>query len=42
MATAMSPFIESSVFALGDGDQFSFISRLVPDIDISSSILTLR
>ena len=35
--TAMSPFIESSVFALGDGDQFSFISRLVPDIDISSS-----
>ena len=34
---AMSPFIESSVFALGDGDQFSFISRLVPDIDISSS-----
>ena len=34
---AMSPFIESSVFTLGDGDQFSFISRLVPDIDISSS-----
>jgi len=34
---AMSPFIESSVFALGDGEQFSFISRLIPDADISSS-----
>ena len=33
----MSPFIESSVFALGDGEQFSFISRLIPDVDISSS-----
>ena len=34
---AMSPFIESSIFSIGDGDQFSFISRLVPDVDISSS-----
>lgn len=34
---AMSPFIESSVFAIGDGEQFSFISRLIPDADISSS-----
>ena len=34
---AMSPFIESSVFSIGDGDQFSFVSRIVPDIDITSS-----
>jgi len=34
---AMSPFIESSVFTLGDGEQFSFISRILPDIDIISS-----
>ena len=35
--TAMSPFIESSVFSIGDGDQFAFISRIIPDIDITSS-----
>jgi hypothetical protein len=33
----MEPFIESSVFSIGDGEQFSFISRLIPDIDIASS-----
>jgi hypothetical protein len=35
--SAMEPFIESSVFSIGDGEQFSFISRLIPDIDIASS-----
>ena len=34
---AMSPFIESSVFSIGDGDQFVSISRIIPDIDITSS-----
>ena len=34
---AMSPFIESSVFSIGDGDQFAFVSRIIPDIDITSS-----
>jgi hypothetical protein len=38
--TAMEPFIESSVFSIGDGEQFSFISRLIPDIDIASSDAT--
>ena len=37
---SMSPFIESSVFSMGDGQQFSFISRIVPDIDIASSDAT--
>tara|TARA_R110002074_G_scaffold61144_6_gene147891 strand:- start:2663 stop:4735 length:2073 start_codon:yes stop_codon:yes gene_type:complete len=35
--TAMAPFIESSVFSLGDGEQFTFISRIIPDLDIASS-----
>ena len=35
--TAMAPFIESSVFSLGDGEQFTFISRIIPDLDITSS-----
>ena len=35
--SAMSPFIESSVFAIGDGDHFAFVSRIIPDIDITSS-----
>jgi hypothetical protein len=34
---AMAPFIESTVFSIGDGDQFAFISRIIPDIDITSS-----
>ena len=34
---AMAPFIESSVFSIGDGDQFSFISRIIPDLDLTSS-----
>jgi hypothetical protein len=35
--TAMAPFIESSVFSIGDGEQFTFISRIIPDLDITSS-----
>lgn len=35
--SAMSPFIESSVFSIGDGDHFAFVSRIIPDIDITSS-----
>ena len=35
--SAMSPFIESSVFSLGDGAQFSSISQIIPDIDITSA-----
>ena len=34
---AMSSFIESSVFSLGDGAQFSSISQIIPDIDITSA-----
>tara|TARA_R100000005_G_C4983227_1_gene192330 strand:- start:797 stop:1807 length:1011 start_codon:yes stop_codon:yes gene_type:complete len=32
---AMTSFIESSDFDLGDGEQFMFIDRLIPDIDIT-------
>jgi hypothetical protein len=35
--SAMTSFVESSDFDVGDGDQFMFIKRLVPDIDITSS-----
>ena len=34
---AMSSFIESADFDLGDGEQFMFVSRLIPDIDITST-----
>jgi hypothetical protein len=33
----MTSYIESADFDLGDGQQFMFISRLIPDIDITSS-----
>ena len=35
--SAMTSFIESADFDLGDGEQFMFIHRLVPDIDITST-----
>jgi hypothetical protein len=35
--SAMTSFIESADFDLGDGQQFMFVSRLIPDIDITSS-----
>jgi hypothetical protein len=33
----MTSFIESADFDLGDGEQFMFVDRLIPDIDITSS-----
>jgi len=35
--SAMASFIESADFDLGDGEQFMFIDRLIPDIDITST-----
>ena len=35
--SAMTPFIESADFDLGDGDHFMFMSRLVPDISITDT-----
>ena len=33
----MTSFIESGDFALGDGEQFMFMNKLIPDISITSS-----
>ena len=33
----MTAFIESADFDLGDGQQFMFVSRLIPDISITST-----
>jgi hypothetical protein len=35
--SAMTSFIESGDFDLGDGEQFMFLNRLIPDIDIGTS-----
>ena len=35
--SAMTSFIESADFDLGDGEQFMFMDRLIPDIDITST-----
>lgn len=35
--SAMTSFIESSDFDLGDGDRFMFVKRLIPDIVLSGS-----
>ena len=35
--SAMTSFIESADFDLGDGEQFMFVDRLIPDIDITST-----
>ena len=35
--TAMSSFIESSPLDIGEGDQFAFIQRLIPDISFAKS-----
>ena len=34
---AMTSFIESADFDLGDGEQFMFVDRLIPDIDITAT-----
>ncbi len=33
----MTAYIQSGDFDLGDGEQFMFLSRLIPDVDITSS-----
>ena len=35
--SAMTSYIESGDFDLGDGEQFMFINRLIPDIDITTT-----
>ena len=35
--TALSPYIESSVVDIGEGDQFMFASRVIPDITFRNS-----
>ena len=35
--SAMTSYVESADFDLGDGEQFMFVSRLIPDIDITST-----
>ena len=36
-ASAITSYIESSQFDIGDGDQFSFVRRLVPDLTFRNS-----
>ena len=36
-ATGISSFIESSQFDIGEGDQFSFVRRLIPDVTFRNS-----
>ena len=35
--SAMTSYVESGDFDLGDGEQFMFLNRLIPDIDITST-----
>ena len=35
--SAMTSYIESADFDLGDGEQFMFVKRLIPDIDITTT-----
>jgi hypothetical protein len=36
-AVALTPYIESSVIDMGDGDQFMFATRLIPDLTFRNS-----
>jgi hypothetical protein len=36
-ASAITSYVESSQFDIGDGDQFSFVRRLVPDVTFRNS-----
>ena len=36
-ATAISAYIESSQFDIGDGNNFSFVSRIIPDVTFRNS-----
>jgi hypothetical protein len=40
--SAMSSYIESSDFDLGDGNNFMFINRIIPDIDITGTDSTVN
>jgi len=40
--SAMSSYIESSDFDIGDGEQFMFVNRLIPDIDITGTDSTVN
>ena len=39
-ATGISAYIESSQFDIGEGDQFSFVRRLIPDLTFRNSTST--
>ena len=39
-ATAISAYIESSQFDIGDGNNFSFVSRIIPDITFRDSTVS--
>jgi hypothetical protein len=46
-ALPITAYVESSQFDIGDGDNFSFVSRLIPDITFRNSrrrhhLLSLR
>jgi len=36
-ASAIASYVESSQFDIGDGDQFSFINRIIPDLTFRDS-----
>jgi len=36
-ATPVDAFVQSSDFDIGDGDQFMFIRRIIPDLNFSTS-----
>ena len=40
--SAMSSYIESSDFDLGDGNSFMFVNRIIPDIDITGTDSTVN
>jgi len=40
--SAMSSYIESSDFDLGDGNNFMFVNRIIPDIDITGTDSTVN
>jgi hypothetical protein len=39
-ATAISAYIESSQFDIGDGNNFSFVSRIIPDVTFRDSTVS--
>jgi hypothetical protein len=39
-ATAVHSYLESADFDIGDGDKFSFVSKIIPDVDFDGSTAT--